>query len=401
MPQQTIIAQHLKDELKNIPQKTRDWFSSEQIIDRIINLNKELGLGSKIEPGPKFKPASEKAAVIPLLLLRLQVKDLEPRNFTQELSSQLNVDYEIAKSIAREIKKQILEPISQALLRLGIDTNLIAIGGLNLSEIKPEIPKEEIKPEGTKLPPGAPLQSIEIESSKPAELPSIADTKTKLPDFEPFMPSESISTDKSFDKAQDKPFMIHQEAGIQPVTEKKKIAMPAIGWFKKALPDRQAGMPAGRQEKPKAPESPIKVQLETFGQKGGEPFDAAQGKEKKESITAKTEIPKQRIVHYREVETPTPFGKPGTQPLTQSPKESQPSKIETPTIKPEPSKSSLPGKPFGTVQSGPEQPTRPTEPKVIDLESFFEVTEKKENGTKNEVGLEGNTINLKNDKLKE
>ena len=383
MPQQIIIAQHLKDEFKNVPPKIRDWFNSEQITDRIINLNKELGLGSKIEPGPKFKSASEKAAVIPFLLLRLEVKDLDPRNFTQELSSQLSVDYETAKSISREIQKQILEPISSTLFRLGIDTNLIAVGGLSLSEIKPKIPEEietippiekieTIPP--AKLPPGGPLQSIEIEATKPTA-PPIADTKTRLPDFEAVMPSESMSTDK--------PFIIHQETGAQPVAEKKKSTMPAIGWFKK--------------ERPKAPESPIKVQLETFGPKI---------EERKEPITAKTETPTQRIVHYREVETPTPFGKPGTQPPKESPAplgrplrlgdeargslneiERQPSKIEAPAVKSEPPKSSISGK--------PEQPAKPIEPKVIDLESFFEVTEKKEN-EKNEVGLEGNTINLKN-----
>ncbi len=384
-----FIQSPLQQTLKEVPEKIRDWFGSERITNLVIDLNGGIGV------------EGEEIRVIPKLLLRLEVKDLEPQNFTQELSSQLKVDYEIAKSIAREIKKQILEPISLTLLRWGIDINLIAIGGsLSLSEIKPKIPEEaEIPP--AKLPPGTPLQPIEIESSSQlTEPPSITDTKTKLPDFEPVMPSESA--DKSFDKAQDKPFMIHQEAGVQPVTGRNKVSMPAVGWFKKA-------MPAGRQEKPKMPESPIKVQLETFGPKI---------EERKEPTTAKTETPKQRVVHYREVENPAPFGKSGTQP----PKESQPSKIEASAIKPfdtaqgksEPLKSSMPGKsfgvaqdrPFGTApsgkaqsgQGGPEQPTKPAEPKVIDLESFFEVTEKKENGIKNEVGLDGNTINLKNNK---
>jgi hypothetical protein len=234
------------------------------------------------------------------------------------------------------------------------------------------------------------------------------------------MPSGPISDDK--------PFMIHQETEAQPVAEKKKSTLPSFGWFRKAAP-------AGQPEKPKAPESAVKVELETFGPKI-ESVGTTQ-KEKKEPPIARTEIPQQKVVHYREVETPTTFGKPTAQP----PKEAQPPKMEMPAakpidtiqkpaesakpfnnqVKPEPPKplgtiqqsnqtnapaqnnipkkpaNTIQNKPLGANQNRPEPPVKPAEPKVIDLDSFFGGPPK-ENPAKNEIELEGNTINLKNNK---
>lgn len=412
MPQQTIVAQNLKDELKNVPQKIRDWFSSEKITDLIINLNKELGLESKIEPGPKFKPASEKAGIIPLFLLRLQIKDLEPQNFTQELSSQLNVDYETAKSIAREIKKQILEPISQTLLRWEVDVNRIAVGGLlHLTEIKIPTAKEtEVKPAGAKTETAPKPTEPEIKP-KPFEITSLPKTlelpkaEIQPPKIEPIViPPKPISAEQ--------PFVIHQETQVKPATEKKSANLPSIGWFKKILP-------IDRQEKPKTPESPIKVELETFGQKIEESFGAAQGKEK-EPFIAKTETPKQKIVHYREVETTAPFGKAQGEPFGKAPAERETSpgrqsepfgKIQNEPFKkpemplkvkdvlPPPPPMSMPpkpfnaarnkpfdaiyGKPFGAVQTKPfEKPqVKPT------TEEKMKITEKEDVPQKIEIEL--------------
>lgn len=180
----------------------------------------------------------------------------------------------------------------------------------------------------------------------------------------------------------EQPFIIHQETEAKTVTEKKKAAMPSMGWFKK--------------EQPKAPQSQVKVELETFGPKI---------EEKKEPAVSKTEAPKQRIIHYRDVEIPTPFGKvqsePFKSPEEQPGKEIAPRKIETPAVKPEPPK------PFDAIQTKPEPPepvtpaapmapaakpepsAKSTEPTIINLDSFGVSTEK------NEVKLEGNTINLK------
>jgi len=291
MPQQifqkTIVAKNLKEALKEVPLKIRDWFSSEKITDLIINLNTKLGLESKIGTGLKFEPASEKATVIPLLILRLQIKDLEPQNFTQELSSQLNVDYEVAKSIAREIKKQILEPISQTLLRWEVDINRIAVGGLSFSEIKPPTkPEIEKKIEPKPLPVEPPTEA----ELNPAPFPT-----------SPTIPTTPSLVAPTIPPPADKPFIIHQETEPKPVGERKRGTPPIIGWFQK--------------EKPKRTEPAIKVELETPGPKI---------EEKKEPIVAKTEAPKQKVIHYREVEMPTPFGKPGIQPS----KETQPPKPE-------------------------------------------------------------------------
>ena len=372
--------------------------------------------------------SEEKISIIAIIVGDVIYGFLHPDDLDREIQQSLNLNPQIADSISREINRKIFAPIKTDLEKV-YQPPIVAGAEAPATTVTAGIKKFEPPVPSATEPSPKPIEIIA--PSKPAEttLPPLVEPSANFKESKPAMPSEPISTDK--------PFMIHQETGAQQVTEKKKVSMPTIGWFKKT-------MPSGRQENPKIPEPPVKVQLETFGPK------IEERKESKEPTTAKTEIPKQKIVHYREVETPAPFGRPGAQP----PKEVQPPKIEIPAAKPFDTAQDRPfnapqtqgkpfgvtqGKPFNTTQGKPEPPrpfgatqneppittqskspdvipnrpynipqnrpepakseqtpAKPTEPKVINLESFLEPT--KENQPKNEVELEGNIINLKDNK---
>ncbi len=304
--------------------------------------------------------SEEKISIMAMMVGDVIFGFLHPDDLAREIQETLNLNPQIANSISHEINRKIFAPLRIDLEKVYSPVNAIP-------EIKPPTkPETEIKIEKEiEFKPVAPKPEV---VAKPVEITELPKTEIRPPKIEPVIAPKPISAEK--------PFIIHQETEARAFTEKKKTTMPTMGWFKK--------------ERSKTPESPIKVELETFGQKT---------EEKKKPVIAKTETPKQRIVHYREVEIPATFGKTpasaeasaGRQgkPEGQTPKEIPPQKIETPIIKPELSKPITPTAPA----TKPEPPVKSTGPTVINLDSFS-VT--RENKNPNEVKLDGNIINLKN-----
>jgi hypothetical protein len=243
---------------------------------------------------------------------------LHPEDFAKEIRESLNLNPEIANSIAQEIDRKIFSPIKTDLEKVYSPVS-------EIPETKPSI-KPKPGPEPTlpiqppaELPvvsPSAELRASPVEP-KPiplTELPKVTKAAQTIP--KPPAASEV------------EPFILHEETEPQPVGEKKRVSFPAIGWFKKT---------------PKT-ETPVKVELEIFNSEEKKPFDAARGKE---PIVAKTEPPKQKVIHYREAPT-TPFGGP-------------PAPTPTPAPAPKPPKPEEP-------QPSPEATAG--EAKVINLESF-------------------------------
>ena len=292
----------------------------------------------------------EKISIMAMIVGAVIFGFLHLDDLTREIQESLNLNPQIANSISREINRKIFAPIR-------IDLEKIYSPVTAMPEIKPPTkPEAEIKPlqYGEVEPPAAPLPVTPTIPTVP-EAQKIPTAQREIPTAQREIPA-------------DKPFMILQETEAKPVGERKRGVPPIIGWFQK--------------EKPKKTEAPVKVQIE-------EPFDAAQGKEKKEPLVAKTEAPKQKVIHYREVEMPTPFGKPGTQP----PKEIPSQKIETPAVKTEPPilevqppKIKIPTpiikevEPLKAEPAKPEEPkAKPEESKVINLDTFRVVKEKNTN----------------------
>lgn len=194
---------------------------------------------------------------------------LQPEDVAKEIREGLNLNPEIANSIAREIDRKIFSPIKS-------DLEKVYSPVAELPEIKPK-PKPE---------PTLPVQP-EPEPQPSPEATAGAAKPASFPTAQPEVPAEPLKTILTTPVPAEKPFILFKETEAKPVTEKKKITFPAIDWFKK--------------KKPPKTEAPVKVELEIFGPKI---------EEKKEPTIAKTEAPKQKVIHYRETEGATPFGKP-------------------------------------------------------------------------------------------
>lgn len=90
-----------------LPKKIRDWLGSDEVTDLIADIS------------------DSKGSVIAKAVLRLTVGDLNPRDFINELSSQLSVDYEKAKEISQQILDNVLKPIEISLKEAGVDVGLM------------------------------------------------------------------------------------------------------------------------------------------------------------------------------------------------------------------------------------------------------------------------------------
>jgi len=328
--------------------------------------------------GIKNHLIEDKIAIISILAGDVLFGFSQIEDLSSQIQKNLNLDPRTAQEINNEINKRIFTPLLQEINKvydpiIGPPEVEVEIGvkpGTGITETPKDTKLESIIPTETEP---------EFFAPKPVEITELPATKPVQPpktENKPIVPQTPISTEK--------PFVIHREAEAKTFTEKKKTIMPIMGWFKK--------------ESSKAPESPVKVELETFGQKI---------EEKKEPAVAKTETQKQRMVHYRDVEIPTPFGKPFNEiqnkPETRPLKEIPPQKIETPVVRPlnetqsqpEPPKPMAPITPATPITKQPEPAAKPAGPAVINLDSFSVAREDK---NQNEVKLEGNIINLKKEK---
>ena len=81
----------LSDSVNNLPSNIKEWVGSVAIVSTIINLNKIHG----------FK--GEKRGVISEIIAKMLVRDLPPEKFMSALMEGLNIDFNTAKLIAKEI----------------------------------------------------------------------------------------------------------------------------------------------------------------------------------------------------------------------------------------------------------------------------------------------------------
>ncbi|KKK56701.1 hypothetical protein LCGC14_3061880, partial [marine sediment metagenome] len=99
----TLAQSSLQNTLQEVPEDIRSWISSEKTTYFMMELNEKLGL------------REERVRIIPRLLLRLEVKDLHAAEFVDAISQELTIGPEKAKSIAIELKENILKPIEASL----------------------------------------------------------------------------------------------------------------------------------------------------------------------------------------------------------------------------------------------------------------------------------------------
>lgn len=104
----------LRKKFEQLPAKVREWLASEEATFIIIELNRRIGLdGVLIE-------------VIPNAITRLVVRELEPREFINDISDGLGVDWLIAQEIAQDVERRILRPVEIPLRNeVGVDIKAI------------------------------------------------------------------------------------------------------------------------------------------------------------------------------------------------------------------------------------------------------------------------------------
>src|SRR3989338_3934551 len=89
----------------SLPQSVKEWLSSEAFAYTVREINGRLGFRGK------------KFTAIPALTLRLCAQDLDPLDFINELSHELDVSFQTARSITEDIEEKLLRPIEGDLRR--------------------------------------------------------------------------------------------------------------------------------------------------------------------------------------------------------------------------------------------------------------------------------------------
>lgn len=153
----------LRKAFQNLPQPAQNWLTSDSVTAVIIDINKRLDLEGEL------------LRILPTVILRLVVKDVKPENFIPELSKELDIDFNQASAIAKDIEEKILRKIETILrTNVGVDTKLIYTSPTPLP-----IPR----PEGARLAP--PLSGAAPTSEQPyiiyEEKPGLRETPRPEP----------------------------------------------------------------------------------------------------------------------------------------------------------------------------------------------------------------------------
>jgi len=189
-----ITQQQARERWDTLPEVLREALFSERNADTVISVSKSEHL------------APEKISSIATLVGDVLLGFVDRDDLARELRSELNLNPQIADTIAKELDRKIFTPI-----RSEIDQNYRPAEdgtGSHIDlrrEISPAASRPEVKPI---VSPGAPLVS------KPA-----------WPEQKPseFTPSPPIPSVKSSESDEPAPFMIHHEGGgIAPMVDTKK-----------------------------------------------------------------------------------------------------------------------------------------------------------------------------------
>lgn len=230
---ETEIKKSIRNRFLELPEPVRDWLTSERATDIVIEFNKKNNFTDDL------------ISVIPLSITRLVIKDLEEKDFVNELTRRLNIDKQKASAIYSEITEKILKPIGEFLAEIGIKIPGIEATGL----VSGIISSPNFKNQGQ-----------EIETSPPT--PSLVEEKieetTQLEDFSE-LPEAQNST----------PFILHQEKPL--FTPEQPLEVPALIF-----------QPPAGEKKPQP--KPLVAKIETPGDE-----------ESQDNV---------RVVHYSEYRTP-------------------------------------------------------------------------------------------------
>lgn len=251
----------------SLPDHIKDWLSSRQATYLIMEINSRLGL------------KDEKMTIIPSLIFRLATQTIEPTDFINELSYELGVSFQTAKSITQDIEEKVLKPIENELRRdVGVDVKLIYFGqpGPRPSSVPPPPPSPPSMPSVPSMPstpPPAPISPISpigpMSPPPPARAVSLTGPTPPVPP-KPEKPKEPTVKLESFEikeEAPAVPFMLHREEGMPlPEDRGKEIIMKRKDYFQKDADQR--GLTRGLTQKPVTVRIETPVEQKVISEKG-------------------------------------------------------------------------------------------------------------------------------------
>lgn len=227
----------LRSKIASLPDGIKVWLGSEDVAALVKAINAH------------FNILSENRRVIPTLLLRLAVNDLDAEYFSGELAAELQIDKDKAMTITSEIKKSIFLPIKKNLIDDGVDfaafdkfesPPLIKAGPKILSEINaPKVMSQTATgaavvgsvPLGTNQtkiapPPMAPKKLSEVGWSRSTPEGPVV----KLSQASPSMPQPAFGTQRVAPPSQPRPMPSEVKGSVG---EFERIAMRQSGQISK------------------------------------------------------------------------------------------------------------------------------------------------------------------------
>lgn len=245
---------NIAEQFSALPESIRKWLSSEELVFIISDIETKLGL------------SDEKILIIPNLILRLVVQDLDPQNFINELAKELGVDFSVAKTITEDIEKSALRPIAAELRdKLGLEVKVIYYGKEGV--------EKKTAPSIVSAPKAAPIPVPSAAGAIPSALPKTAEPQAKpmspltftpspLPPAKPAMPSPATATAAQPIRKEElthesaAPFILHQESS--------PTAAPSLN------PNASAGM-SGAPQSSSLPKSSLTMKVQNYFQAAGAP----------------------------------------------------------------------------------------------------------------------------------
>jgi len=221
--------------VKSLPQEMRSWLASEATSEELRKLNSELDL------------QDEEKLLIPHLLFRLVVKDLEPQHFAETLSDWLDISPSFTNTIVAEIKERLLSPIALQLRDWGVEIHLIK--PMEITEERPIVvapspPPPQYQPTYEPPPPppmggrlgmdgvGEPSENSIVPRKKRVHIIGDAHEHTKdknsATDYQPPVTKEAKPADNQTKPTHEDeaPFILHKETQLIPVSKEQEFGPP-------------------------------------------------------------------------------------------------------------------------------------------------------------------------------
>lgn len=147
----------LLEDFQALPEAIKNWLASIRLTSLISDINQKLGL------------QEEKRKILPQLILRLAVADLNPEDFIGEMMQELKINFQTAKALAQEIITKSLNPIEAPLREeMGIDIKLILT-----AQPPAQVQPVQAPAETPKAPATAPIAKPQAAPAQPAIQPRI------------------------------------------------------------------------------------------------------------------------------------------------------------------------------------------------------------------------------------